>query len=313
MRFVVSMTTIPDRLKFIEPVIDSVFQQICKPDRLYLNLPYVSGKGGAYVIPDTFLSKLHHRDRVCIHRCEEYGPITKLLPCLDEETDPETIIVTIDDDIYLNKHVFSILLSRHKREPTSVLAFSGMCVGKFPMFCQPIVCNANDIKVDLIQGVHTILYKREWLDKEEMLSFGKRFPKIVKSHDDHWISSYLSTKNIEKTVINRTPRYYFRDLPQRYIQGISRRGPFRMTFMMEMFVISMFLKDKNLYTKNGSVTSSYLLHLYILCCVPLFFLFRRGRTDLKAFFTILLILVFLYTFYMSYKVCLKELKKSSYG
>jgi single-stranded DNA-specific DHH superfamily exonuclease len=37
--------------------------------------------------------------RVKVRFTEDYGPVTKLIPTLEEETDGATLIITVDDDM----------------------------------------------------------------------------------------------------------------------------------------------------------------------------------------------------------------------
>ena len=85
------------------------------------------------------------------HRCDEdyLKPITKLIPVLKLENDPETIIITFDDDILLDKKVVKILYSKMKQYKNKcVVGFSGVCVGFFPFFFQFVVDNEKDVDVD---------------------------------------------------------------------------------------------------------------------------------------------------------------------
>lgn len=96
-RVVVSLTTLPSRIGGVVETIDSLLQQTLQPDAIYLNVPSASErfKEESYVIPP-HLSKL---DKVRVRRTEDYGPVTKLIPTLDEERDPNTLIITVDDDM----------------------------------------------------------------------------------------------------------------------------------------------------------------------------------------------------------------------
>ena len=68
---------------------------------IYACIPYTSKKYGDYKIPGGW----DFPSNVKIVRCKDYGPITKLIGCLEWETDPDTMIITIDDDQEYNKDI----------------------------------------------------------------------------------------------------------------------------------------------------------------------------------------------------------------
>ena len=63
-------------------------------------VPYTSLRGkGAYTIPESLYAEAD-AGRIVLLRTEiDWGPATKLIPTLSVETDPRTIIVTVDDDL----------------------------------------------------------------------------------------------------------------------------------------------------------------------------------------------------------------------
>jgi hypothetical protein len=114
-------------------VLSSLSNLTITPAAIYVNLPYKNGRTGKeYVVPDwlvawslplvstvapnisnvarfvclpvpdwplSFALSLVFRPGVKVLRTEvDYGPLTKLVPALKAENDPETIIVTVDDD-----------------------------------------------------------------------------------------------------------------------------------------------------------------------------------------------------------------------
>jgi hypothetical protein len=80
----------------LEPILVSITRgQTRPPDEIHLNLPHTFGRTGeAYVLPD-FLA----RYPVQVFRVEDVGPATKLVPTLARVSDPDTWILTIDDDV----------------------------------------------------------------------------------------------------------------------------------------------------------------------------------------------------------------------
>lgn len=97
-KIVVSLTTSPLRLKTIDTIIKNMEKQTLKPDVIHLNIPqYFKRNCDKY--DESLLNKLKaEHSSLNINRCDDYGPITKLLPTLKVETNPDTLIIVIDDD-----------------------------------------------------------------------------------------------------------------------------------------------------------------------------------------------------------------------
>ena len=93
---------------------------------MYLNIPSASErfKGERYVIPP----RLKQMSRVRVRRTEDYGPVTKLIPTLEEETDGATLIITADDDMVYPHSMVSTLLEAHLREPLAAYGFAGQMI-----------------------------------------------------------------------------------------------------------------------------------------------------------------------------------------
>jgi hypothetical protein len=105
-RLVVSMSSFPGRVEYVNPTIFSIMNGLRKPDKLYLWVPLnVSrfGSGDAEVnglkeLPDNVKGLPGHFQGAVQVKVppKDYGPATKLLPTLLEEKDPDTVIITID-------------------------------------------------------------------------------------------------------------------------------------------------------------------------------------------------------------------------
>lgn len=96
-RIVISMTTIPSRLGNLHKVLEAIIdKQTVKPDVVYLNVPHVFGRTGELYD----ISKLRYSSpRLKVLRCDDYGPVTKILPALEAEYGNErTVILYTDDD-----------------------------------------------------------------------------------------------------------------------------------------------------------------------------------------------------------------------
>ena len=224
MRIVASLTTLPKRLPFIYNTINSILTQTYPVDMIYINIPYKTKSGEKYMIPDNFYND---NPRVKIIRSQDYGPITKIYPTLHFEKDPDTLIITFDDDVNIKNTVVEILLEKHRQYPDACLSFSGWCVGKFPFYLQYANTNKKDVEVDWLQGVHSVLYPRKYLNSATLLDYsldGKKVPKEVIVNDDVWLSVHVMRNNARCISINKRPRDYFQTLEHKKLDAISLRG-----------------------------------------------------------------------------------------
>lgn len=272
MRLVVSLTTLPDRIYKLRKTLDSIQNQTRKPDKIYLNIPFKTLKGKTYRIPK-FIS---NNQNITIVRCEDHGPITKLLPILDIETDPNTYIVTFDDDTIIDKHVLKIFEHRAKKYPNSVLSFSGWCVCSPPMFIQFYNVSNRDIEVDWVQGCHGIMYPRGLLDMKEINKFSTSLPKFTIYHDDHVISGYLSSKNIKKIVLKEDAYKYFTRCDYYCISAISKR----LGFKVQVITICLLFMKRGLYFHDPHRWTN----VFILALI----LFSLRKTNRVFMFTFIL-------------------------
>lgn len=244
-RIVYSMTTIPARLDGIESTVKNVLTKLTHCDRLYLNIPEISARGEKYLLPKDFLSTLtpKERDMVEINRCEDLGPITKIIPTLEIETDPRTLIISLDDDIRLKRDISQILLDKHHIHPDACLSFSGFCVGTFPFNWQFAISNKRDLECDWIQGVHSILFPRGIIDLDKLKNWK---PHIFK-HDDHRISSFLSSEGIKRISINKSPvKYMYNDVELMRTNPISGS----LEFIIQNAKISYQMYCEEIYNKS---------------------------------------------------------------
>lgn len=209
-RIVGSMTTLPGRIHDIKNPINSILSQSVKLDVLYLHIPQKTLKGKTYNIPDDFLSE--YGDRVIVNRIPyDFGPITKLAPTIDMETDPNTYIITFDDDIMVNRRLVEAYMNKLTKWSDTCLAMSGVCKGNTPFFFQFVVNNKEDHPVDWIQGVHTVMYKRSFFTTtDELVQFESESPvgNILLFNDDHRISLYLAWRGVPRVSMGYNIKDY---------------------------------------------------------------------------------------------------------
>lgn len=192
-RIAVSLSTLPSRVENLEKVVSSILNNEIKPDIVYINVPkYSKREKVEYYVPEN----LKRMENVKINIVnEDYGPITKLYPTLSEETNPNTIIICIDDDKEYDKKLIGHLVNVSNLYPKECVCVSGWSFINLGVFALPISLPINNIikNVDILQCYNGVLYKRNF--------FGTDFKDVINckeclTTDDILISKYLKYKNI---------------------------------------------------------------------------------------------------------------------
>ena len=116
MRVVVSLTTIPGRSDLLARAIASLRRQTRPPDAIHLWLPeeHFGADGTAYRFAG-----------VDVRSGPDLGPAMKSLPLLAIETDPETLIVPVDDDIEYPPDLIEKLVGTSALLPEHAIGFTG--------------------------------------------------------------------------------------------------------------------------------------------------------------------------------------------
>ena len=94
----VSISTIPQRVKYLNKTIESLLNQSKKPDKIFVNIAF-KYKRFKETIEDNQIPKFDS-DIVEITRCEDCGPGTKLLGSLSKLKKDSLIILADDDNSY---------------------------------------------------------------------------------------------------------------------------------------------------------------------------------------------------------------------
>lgn len=111
---IVSLTTHSHRIEKVGLAIQSMMDQTFKADRIVLSIN--KEKFNDANIPNTL--KLLEQRGLTINYCKDIGPYTKLVPVLKEH--PESIIVTIDDDLIYPRNLLETLYKAYETEPNFI-------------------------------------------------------------------------------------------------------------------------------------------------------------------------------------------------
>ncbi len=219
-RIVVSLTTTPYRIDKIKPTLEAIRQQSIKADKIYLNIPYrLQRTNVEYVVP----SWLHEYPDITIVRGDDYGPITKLLPTLQQEQDPQTIIITVDDDVWYPRHVVRdlvhfLLQKKHSAATPVHISFDLDADYKITALTHKYK-HASQTK--LVVGAAGVAYRRSFF-ADDFVTIFMAIPDICRLSDDLIISMYLSSHKIQIQQVARgslhplVVPFTYKELPYRF-------------------------------------------------------------------------------------------------
>lgn len=184
---IVSLSTSPKRIFKIESVLQCILKnQTLIPDKIVLNLPYVFKRNNS-TFKDPLPSYIINNEKIHINFTEDIGPITKILPTTKLYSDPDAIIISIDDDIWYPPHMIEQLVSVARKYPNAVVTGSASHIGKR---------TENGIQyVDFIEGFNGVLYRQKHLANFPIEEISK-FPRACYLGDDLILSNYLKKHNI---------------------------------------------------------------------------------------------------------------------
>jgi hypothetical protein len=222
MRLVVTMTTLPGREDLIIETVKSIINQTVKPEAIYLTLPKISRrlKIPYGPIPDEI------KDYCTIVEPDiDYGPITKIYGGLSMESDPETIIISCDDDMIYPPTTFELLVEKSKLHPDAAICGSGMLMG-YGVYFNSTYTNYDEDnhfirisgfvpppegrRVDIVNGLSGVLYKRRFFPSmDECIK--QLFELAISDHDilcndDILISGFLQKNGITRMTFPGFPK-----------------------------------------------------------------------------------------------------------
>lgn len=213
---VICLTTIPSRLPQLDATIKSLLYQTRRPARIRLHLPHISKREKTgYDIPNW----LQNLKAVEIIRCEDYGPATKLIPALQDQTPDQRLLIVDDDKLYPPDMVYRFHEWAQKH-PDEAIGSSGWIVpddltdravttlrtwqGVPPARLKATRIKSK-IKVDIIQGHSGYLVKPRFFDPICLVDDYTSGPPEAFFVDDVWISGYCEAPKI----ILPSPRFCF--------------------------------------------------------------------------------------------------------
>ena len=169
----VSISTIPQRVKYINKAINSLLKQTKKPDKIFVNIPH-KFKRFSEIIEEDQIPKFNS-SIVEVTRCEDYGPGTKLLGSLNK-LEEDSLLILADDDHTYKDYMIEKFFYFYSKAPNNAYSFFVYPLENFPVGqgADGFAINTNHLK-----GIKTF-YEKVVKDYKELFL-----------NDDVWISYFL--------------------------------------------------------------------------------------------------------------------------
>jgi hypothetical protein len=206
----VSLTSFSSRLEYVDDTLDTIFSQTYPFDQIYICVPIHNyTRFNLSVLSPTILAKIQQNyagQKLTVIESVDYGPSTKLLGVLQKERNPETIIITMDDDIIYHPKVIEHLVSA-MINLTSNSSIATVCETVFKQeekWRWKVMNMQNGFcKHGFLAGYGGVAYRRKFFD-ESIFDYRNVSQGCI-VHDDVYISGYLHRKGIYPYIISPLP------------------------------------------------------------------------------------------------------------
>jgi len=203
-----SMTSSPERLRKASTVLSII---LLSPyiKKLYINLPQKYRNKDPYNNVDVkYIEKIDPRIEIRWLN-EDIGPISKILPSLENIRDKKSIIISFDDDVFYPPALINELIYYSIRYPYLIPGGAGFSFGDMEDIIKrknwPEKRKPRFSDVDVIEGWGAVAYRKEMID----INMVKRLNKlgtVCKLSDDLTLSYCHASYGIKRKIISN--RYY---------------------------------------------------------------------------------------------------------
>lgn len=208
---ILSLTTVPERLEqndqyALKAVLTSLCNQTDKEYELHFNIPDISLiTGKPYNIPDWIHDYKLQYPHFKVFRTKDYGPPTKFLPTIERVSDPETIVVVVDDDQIYHPEMISEHRKYQAQLVDSCICYEGRgstknIHGEGDLRDCWVLCVTEIRETFSLQHYKSVSYKKKLFDED----FYKYYLGRTLS-DDALISKYFLDKHIKMFVVPYEP------------------------------------------------------------------------------------------------------------
>ena len=208
-RIIVSLTTLPDRIWNLRPVLDRLLQQTRPPDEIVIALPQFSlRQARPYSIPEWLPG--FPRVRI-LHAEQDWGPATKFIPAIQDERAVgrhDTRIMVVDDDRIYPRDAVESYLYFSAQLPDAALCFRGAAMPRTLDWHDAKMVHGNRLraprKVAVVTGCGSYLIQPRFFD-EGLWDYSSA-PRGAFYMDDIWISGTLARLGVPRLVVPSSTR-----------------------------------------------------------------------------------------------------------
>ena len=205
---VVTLTTIPTRLvneyhgdQGMISSIKSLINQTYSDYKIYLNIPKVFKlTGEEYIIPEWLLNLANTEDKLELYTgLEDLGPSTKLIPTIRRITNPEDLIIVVDDDVVYHPEMVKEHVKNQSNFSEAVVGYDGMrskdnLFGDVRDYYHSGTRRTS--RVDILQHYKSVSYKRRYFEDDFEQFINENFT----WEDDLLLSAYFAYKKRDRIV-----------------------------------------------------------------------------------------------------------------
>ena len=246
---IVSLTTIPSRLKALSRTVDSLLNQSVPPSEIRLYVPNVYRR-----FPEETIEPRDVDPRVTLILVErDLGPLTKMAYVVDDFEGQDVDILVCDDDMDYEPDWIELFVAERQRRPDDCLVQSGGFVFNFSdlegqfskkprarykgfgyrlkralsgLQWKPRTPYVASGYVDIGEGWAGFFLSPKYFEQDF-----KEIPDEIFLVDDIWISAYLTLKGIDIWLIKNALRPQTSEIAQ--IDALNRlNGPFDSRVML---------------------------------------------------------------------------------
>lgn len=117
----ITLTTIPSRMENTFRIINNFLQNVTGFEKIIINIPYKYQRWPQITPnPETY-SKNINDPRLIINRCNDYGPLTKILPSIN--LIPSNSITIISDDMCYHLDSFNKMATAVTKRPNEAISY----------------------------------------------------------------------------------------------------------------------------------------------------------------------------------------------
>jgi hypothetical protein len=203
----ITLTTIPDRIGKIRPVLDSLWDQSLRPEKIILNVPAISAR---FPEPFEIPAFIKNRSYVEVNFSEDVGPATKLLPTLRKfQHEQDVTLIVVDDDQVYPRGLVAHYCRTSPKYPEAVVALCGceppnggkhgerkILHGAGIRIFRPYANAKAPVLVDVVQGASSYCLRPVFFD-------GQIYDLHESAYhaDDIWVSGHLANRQVMKYVV----------------------------------------------------------------------------------------------------------------